>query len=101
MTRDCCALGTFRIDAMLCVMHIFEPMRTHLQIIMDAGGYRDFAVKVQQPSSRIRFWERRGAIPAEWWSAVSTAGLATLEELATAAAAKREAANAAPEDRAA
>ena len=90
MTRDGCALGTFCVDAMLCVMHIIRRMRTHLQIIQDAGGYREFATKVRQVPARVRFWERRAAIPAEWWSAVAGAGLATLEELAVAAAAKRQ-----------
>jgi len=63
-------------------------MRTHLQIIQDAGGYQAVAQKVDLPKSQVRFWERRGAIPDRYWKAVADAGLATLEELAEAAAAR-------------
>jgi hypothetical protein len=64
-------------------------MRSHLQIIGDSGGYRSLAEKLGQPAERVRFWERRKAIPPEQWKAVADAGLATLEELAEAAAARK------------
>lgn len=61
-------------------------MRTHLQIIADAGGYKSAAEKLGQPAERVRFWARREAIPPEQWKLVSDSGLASLEELAEAAA---------------
>lgn len=61
-------------------------MRTHHQIISDVGGYRALAERLGQPAERVRFWERRRTIPPEQWKAISDAGLATLEELAEAAA---------------
>ena len=64
-------------------------MRTYLQIIKDAGGYRALAETLGQPAERVRFWERRGGIPPEQWKAVSDAGIATLDELATALAERR------------
>lgn len=67
-------------------MHSARVMRTHHQIICDAGGYKPLAEKLEQPAGRVRFWERRKAIPPEQWKAVSEAGIASLDELATAAA---------------
>ena len=67
-------------------------MRTHQQIIYDGGGYQGVATALTLPKERVRFWERRRAIPPEQWKAVADAGLATLEELAAAAASRREAA---------
>lgn len=64
-------------------------MRTHFQIIEAAGGYRALAEAIGQPPERARFWRRRKAIPPEQWKAVAEAGIATLEELAEAAATKR------------
>jgi hypothetical protein len=61
-------------------------MRTHKQIIAAAGGYRSLAEKLGQPPSRVRFWERRQAIPPEAWRAVVDAGLATADELLDVAA---------------
>lgn len=67
-------------------MHSLAMLRTHHQIISEAGGYKSLADKLEQPADRVRFWERRKAIPPEQWKAVSDAGIASLEELATAAA---------------
>ena len=71
-------------------------MRTHAQIIADAGGYQAAASKIDPTDNllpgRVRFWMRRNSIPADRWSVVVAAGLTTLEELAAAAAAKAEAA---------
>ena len=61
-------------------------MRTHLQIIADAGGYRALADKLGEAPNRVRFWVRRESIPHNKWKAVADARVATLEELATAAA---------------
>ena len=64
-------------------------MRTHLQIIQEEGGYQAVADKLKQPRERVRFWERRAAFPPEQWKAVADAGIATLDELAEAAAERR------------
>lgn len=68
-------------------------MRTHEQIILDAGGYQATAAKIDGNDAtlpgRVRFWLRRKSIPADHWNAVVTAGLATLQELADAAEARR------------
>lgn len=67
-------------------------MRTHKQIIVDAGGYQIAASKIDATDNllpgRVRFWMRRDSIPAERWSMVAASGLTTLEELAAAAAAR-------------
>lgn len=60
-------------------------MRTHLQIISDAGGYKKLAETIA-PGNEVlrrnaRFWERRKSIPHDQWPAVIAAGIATLEEL--------------------
>lgn len=66
-------------------------MRTHSQIIHDAGG--PMAIKRRLSLSAtihtIRSWAARNSIPAEYWSSVATAKLATLKELADAAEARR------------
>ena len=65
-------------------------MRRHAKIIDDAGGYQAFASRLAPDDgvlvNRARFWLKRDAIPAAAWKAVADAGLASLEELAAAAA---------------
>lgn len=61
-------------------------MRTHLEIIRGAGGYKALALKLGHPVERARFWERRKAIPPQLWKAVADAKIATLEELSAAVA---------------
>lgn len=60
-------------------------MRTHAQIIADAGGYQALAAKIAPGNDVLkrnaRFWERRNSIPQEQWAAVISAGLATIGEL--------------------
>lgn len=72
----------------MCVAHTIPPMRTHEQIIIDAGGYRPLASKLGLPEARVRFWMRRKAIPAEMWKRTAEAGVSTLDELAAAAEAR-------------
>lgn len=77
-------------------------MRTHAQIITDGGGYQAVASKVPAAGAhRVRFWERRGSIPAEFWTAFVAADLCSLEELARAAEARRLQKEAQPEGAAA
>jgi len=73
----------------LCIRHS-DAMRTHAQIITDGGGYQAVASKIPlAEAARVRFWLRRDSIPGEFWAGFAKAELATLEELAVAAEARR------------
>lgn len=63
-------------------------MRSHDQIITEAGGYKALAGKIGEPESRVRFWVRRQSIPPEAWLKIAKAEAASLEELAAAAEAR-------------
>ncbi len=63
-------------------------MRTHIQIIKDAGGYQAMAAALGLDNERVRFWERRESIPLESWRAIAGADLATMDELLEAAEAR-------------
>lgn len=66
-----------------------EVMLTHTQIIENAGGTdRERAERLGIKEHQARDWRLRGSIPAEQWLTVVAANLATLEELAAAAAVK-------------
>ncbi|MDP1598988.1 hypothetical protein [Phenylobacterium sp.] len=67
-------------------------MRSHQQIITDANGPSAVARIVGAEAGTAKQWRRNDSIPAAYWAAMADAGLATLEELAVAAASKREAA---------
>lgn len=60
-------------------------MRSHAQIIIDAGGPSSVAREVSALPGTVKQWRRNDSIPAPYWQAVSAKGLATLEELAKAA----------------
>lgn len=70
---------------------IILAMRTHADIIRDAGGpvavHDGLGLEAKQHT--VRSWLQRDSIPADHWKACALAGFATLDELATAAAAKR------------
>lgn len=65
-------------------------MRTHEQIIRDAGGYKALAKTIapgdEVLGKRARFWEMRKSIPHDQWPAIIAAGIATLDELSPALA---------------
>lgn len=69
-------------------------MRTHAQIIKDAGRGKLRAVLAREgfpvAEPTIRSWERRpddgGSIPSSYWSALAKSRVATLSELAAHAA---------------
>lgn len=67
--------------------------RTHAEIIAAGDrkttGVAAFANAISVTRNRVYPWERTDSIPAPYWSAVVDAGLATLEELANAAALRR------------
>lgn len=65
-------------------------MRSHQQIITDAGNPSAVARLVGVEPGTAKQWKRTDSIPAPYWAAIAGAGKATLEELAEAAAAKRQ-----------
>lgn len=66
-------------------------MRTHAEIIRDAGGWRALRERMRHPEtdSRAKFWFFRDSIPAEYWKEVTDLGLTTADELALAAHRRR------------
>ena len=68
-----------------------RPMRHFTQIIRDAGGPTALAKAVGEDPNTVHAWRRGDSIPAPRWNAVVSAGLATLQELADAAEARRAA----------
>lgn len=66
-------------------------MRTHPEIIKDAGGWRKVRDLLGLPTddTKVKFWFFRESIPAEWFTAMVDLKLTTLEELALAAHRKR------------
>lgn len=61
-------------------------MRTHSQIIDDAGGHKALAEKLSAAGESLtpeqtRFWVLRKSIPADKWRAVERAGIANVDEL--------------------
>lgn len=63
------------------------PMRTHKQIIGEAGADRVREVVGQDVSVHtIRSWGSRSSIPAPYWHVMVGHELASLEELAAGAA---------------
>lgn len=68
-------------------------MRTHAEIIRSHGAsalVRDLAAReVRVHQSTPQRWVDRDSIPGEYWQVVVDLGIATLEELAAAAALSR------------
>lgn len=74
---------------MKCILH-HTGMRTHASIIKDTSAQTvhdrlGFTDKLHT----VRSWQQRDSIPAEFWKAFDDAGLATLDELAKAAAERK------------
>lgn len=61
-------------------------MRTHDQIIVEAGGPTVVARQVGARPGTVKQWRRAGSIPAPYWQAIAQLNLATLDELAEAVA---------------
>ena len=61
-------------------------MRTHDQIIVEAGGPTFVARQVGARPGTVKQWRRAGSIPAPYWQAIAQLNLATLDELAEAVA---------------
>lgn len=64
-------------------------MRSHSQIISDAGGVAGLSRALGAPYNRVRQWPASDSIPAPYWASVVALGFATLSELAAAAERKR------------
>jgi hypothetical protein len=66
-------------------------MRTHAEIIEDAGGWRATRDKLGLPLTdfRVKFWFFRDSIPGDYWKALDDCGMASVEELALAAHRRR------------
>jgi len=66
-------------------------MRTHREVIRDAGGVTAFARKLSlsPKAATVQSWWQRDSIPNQYWLLVAQLELASLPELALAAAAKR------------
>lgn len=63
-------------------------MRSHSQIITDGGGPAAVSLLVGSTPGATKQWRRTDSIPAPYWQAFADRGLATLRELAAAAAAR-------------
>lgn len=64
-------------------------MRSHSDIIGDAGGSAKFAGRLSSLGAYpdlCKAWKRTNSIPAQYWKAIVDKGLATFEELAVAVA---------------
>lgn len=61
-------------------------MRSHDQIITDAGGPTAVARQVGARPGTVKQWRRAESIPAPYWQAIAQLNLATLDELAGAVA---------------
>ncbi len=66
-------------------------MRTHLDIIKDAGGPTELGRTIGVDPNTVHAWVRAESIPAAHYVSVVHAEIATFEELAVAAAARRKA----------
>jgi len=64
-------------------------MRSHTDIIAAAGGPSRLARALRAPSGRAHQWKRLDSIPPRYWPDLARRGLASLEELAAAAARRR------------
>lgn len=72
-------------------------MRTHAQILADAGGPHAVAKAIQSHvdadevtlQKRVRAWSISSSVPGEYWQLLSAKGLATIDELASAAARRK------------
>jgi len=77
-------------------------MRTHAQIVRDYGAQALRSHLIGRGydlgnASTTQRWADRDSIPGEYWNAIADAGIASLDELATAAAGRKRPAPAAAE----
>lgn len=60
-------------------------MKTHAQIVRDAGKADEVALLCGVTVYAVRSWVQRNSIPGDKWATFARAGHATLDELALAA----------------
>ena len=60
-------------------------MRTHSQIIEDAGGPTSVAKVTSAEPGTVKQWKRLDSIPGRYWIDLAAAGLSTMDELGLAA----------------
>jgi len=64
-------------------------MRSHPDIIADAGGPTKLAATISVEKGLVSAWKRENSIPAAYWPRLVAAELTTLDELAAAAEARK------------
>lgn len=64
-------------------------MRSHRHIVMDAGGPTRLGGIIKVDAGLVQSWKREDSIPAPYWPRIVAANLATLDELAHAAEARK------------
>lgn len=57
--------------------------------IIDRRGLAELASDLGLPMKNVRRWIDSDSIPADWWKPIADSGVATLDELASAAEARR------------
>lgn len=57
------------------------PMRTHNQIIDDAGGDENVAAALDVPLNTVRAWKQRKRISHTRWADFTARGWTTFEEI--------------------
>jgi DNA-binding transcriptional regulator YiaG len=72
-------------------MH-YAGMRSHSDIAKGQDTARQMSELLGVSVHTVRSWAQRDSIPPEYWSPLANANIASLNELAAAAAARRSAA---------
>lgn len=68
-------------------------MQSHAEIVRRAGGPKALTERLGLPSKfTVVSWVQRNSIPAEHWAQIADLDIASLKELADAAAARQRAA---------
>lgn len=69
-------------ERVIPVIMFFKPIIARL-------GINELAKVLGIPAKNVRRWDDMDSIPADWWKPIAEAGVATLEELAQLAEARR------------
>lgn len=67
-----------------------RAMRTHSDILRDAGTVEEIATRRGVSVPTVRSWIQRDSIPSEYWADFANENCGTLEELAAAEKARAE-----------
>lgn len=67
-----------------------SAMQTHAEIVKRAGGPKVMTERLGLPSKfTVVSWVQRNSIPAEHWAQIAALDIASLDELAKAAASRQ------------